>query len=114
MPGRYRKPQAEAGWPHSSVSYLRSLPADSRTGASAGASKATAERKQVVQKNEGNIVKFWSAALAAALHDADVIQVLLRSGVEGVSSTPTQFAAFLHDQRDRWKKVVDETGIRIK
>jgi tripartite-type tricarboxylate transporter receptor subunit TctC len=65
-------------------------------------------------RTPGNIVKFWSAALAAALRDAEVIQVLQRNGVEGVSSTPTEFAAFLHDQRDRWKKVVDETGIRIK
>jgi hypothetical protein len=31
-----------------------------------------------------------------------------------MSSTPTEFAAFLHDRRDRRKKVVDETGIRIK
>jgi tripartite-type tricarboxylate transporter receptor subunit TctC len=59
------------------------------------------------------IVKFWSAALAAALHDAGVIQVFQQNGSQGVGSTPAGFAAFLHDQRDRWKKAVDETGIRI-
>jgi tripartite-type tricarboxylate transporter receptor subunit TctC len=61
-----------------------------------------------------NVVKFWSAALAAALHDAGVVQILQQNGSEGVGSTPAEFAAFLYDQRDRWKKVVDETGIRIK
>ncbi len=61
-----------------------------------------------------NIVRFWSAALAAALRDPEVIHVLQGNGSEGAGSTPAEFAAFLRDQRDRWKKVVDETGIRIK
>jgi tripartite-type tricarboxylate transporter receptor subunit TctC len=65
-------------------------------------------------RTPGNIAKFWSAALATALRGADVGQVLERNGVEGVSSTPAEFAAFLHDQHGQWKKVVDETGIRIK
>ena len=65
-------------------------------------------------RTPSNVVKFWSAALAAALHDAGVVQVLQQNGSEGVGSTPAEFAAFLHDQRNRWKKVVDETGIRIK
>ena len=68
----------------------------------------------VPARTPATIVAFWSSALAAALRDPEVSEVLLRSGVEGVSSTPAEFAAFLHDQRDRWKKVVDETGIRIK
>lgn len=59
-------------------------------------------------------VAFWSSSLAAALRDANVGELLRRSGVEAVSSTPAEFAAFLRDQRDRWSEVVDETGIRLK
>ena len=65
-------------------------------------------------RTPGAVVAFWSSALAAALRDANVIEVLARSGVEGVGTTPAEFSAFLLDQRDRWHKLVDETGIRIK
>lgn len=58
------------------------------------------------------ILNFWSRAVAHAVRQPEVIEILARGSSQGVSSTPAEFAAFMRDQHARWKQVVDETGIR--
>jgi len=58
------------------------------------------------------ILNFWSRAVAYAVRQPEVIEILSRGSSQGVSSTPAEFAAFMRDQHARWKQVVDETGIR--
>ena len=51
--------------------------------------------------------------LQAALATPEVKSYLADAGIEALGSTPTEFDAFYRDERDRWARVVKETGARI-
>ncbi|MFM9972387.1 MAG: Bug family tripartite tricarboxylate transporter substrate binding protein [Burkholderiales bacterium] len=52
-----------------------------------------------------------SQAVAEALKQPEMALRLSETGVEAVGSTPTQMAAFLKQERERWSKVIRESGI---
>ncbi|MFM9969793.1 MAG: tripartite tricarboxylate transporter substrate-binding protein, partial [Burkholderiales bacterium] len=52
-----------------------------------------------------------SQSVAEALKQPEMAQRLNETGVEAVGSTPSQMAAFLKQERDRWSKVIRESGI---
>lgn len=52
-----------------------------------------------------------AADLAKALAVAEVKEKLANLGVEAVSSTPEQFAAFIASENQRWGKLIKEAGI---
>ena len=51
--------------------------------------------------------------LQSALATPEVKSYLADAGIEVVGSTPTEFDAFYRNERDRWARVVKETGARI-
>jgi tripartite-type tricarboxylate transporter receptor subunit TctC len=54
-----------------------------------------------------------AAEAAKALQAADVREKFASQGVDPVSSTPEQFAAFMKSELDKWGKVVKASGARI-
>ena len=44
----------------------------------------------------------------------DVKEKLVAAGLDPISSTPSEFAAFIQKESDRWGKVIKETGIRLE
>ncbi len=60
------------------------------------------------------LVRRLHAEAARALHNSDVMDMLARSGVEPVTSTPEEFVQFLRTEIAKWTKVVREANIRIE
>jgi len=58
------------------------------------------------------IVERLHAALEDALASNDVRQHMASAGIEVVGSTPAEFAAFFRAERDRWARVIRETGAK--
>ena len=57
-----------------------------------------------------NITTRLSAAIAEAIKHPDVAKRLLDQRVEAIGSTPSEMAAFLAQDRERWGKVIRATG----
>jgi tripartite-type tricarboxylate transporter receptor subunit TctC len=58
------------------------------------------------------IVERLHAALKEVLASDDVRQHMASAGIEIVGSTPREFSAFYRAERDRWAKVIRETGAK--
>ena len=51
--------------------------------------------------------------VAAALTSTDVRHYMANASIEVVGSTPTEFGAFFRKEKDRWAKIVRETGAKV-
>ena len=60
--------------------------------------------RAIVERLHGEIVK--------ALPQPEVGARLAADGAEAVGSTPQQFAAHIREEREKWTKVIKQTGIR--
>ncbi len=59
------------------------------------------------------IVERLNRELRLALAAAEVKTFFNDAGVEIVGSTPAEFASYFREERDRWSRIVKETGARI-
>jgi tripartite-type tricarboxylate transporter receptor subunit TctC len=59
-----------------------------------------------------DIISRVQEQVARALQSADVKERFFKDGIEGVGSTPAQFAAHIRSERAKWEKVVDSAGIK--
>jgi tripartite-type tricarboxylate transporter receptor subunit TctC len=59
------------------------------------------------------IVKRLNEAVLAALATGEVKSYMEAASIEAVGSTPDEFARFFRDERDRWGKIVRDTGAKI-
>lgn len=55
-----------------------------------------------------------SAEVSKAMHSAEMEKRLAGEGSNAVGSTPAQFAAHLRREREQWRKVIAQAGIRAK
>jgi tripartite-type tricarboxylate transporter receptor subunit TctC len=55
-----------------------------------------------------------SANVAKAMHSAEMQKRLAGEGSNAVGSTPAQFTAHLRSEREQWRKVIAQAGIRAK
>ena len=60
------------------------------------------------------IVAAMGRAVAEALRHPDVARTIRELGFEPIGSTPEAFAAMLRQDAPVWRRVVDETGIRVR
>ena len=60
------------------------------------------------------IVERLHADIVRALQQPDVIARLAADGTEGVGSTPQQFLVHMKAEREKWVKVIKETGITVQ
>ena len=51
--------------------------------------------------------------IVKALQQPEVVSRLATDGSEAVGSSPQQFAAYMKSERDRWVKVIKQTGITV-
>ena len=59
------------------------------------------------------IVERLNRELKAALATSEVKAYMTDAGIETVGSTPAEFDAYFREERDRWARVVKETGARV-
>jgi tripartite-type tricarboxylate transporter receptor subunit TctC len=59
-----------------------------------------------------DIVSRIQEQIARALQAPDIKERFFKDGIEGVGSTPDQFAAHIRSERAKWEKVVDSAGIK--
>ncbi len=59
------------------------------------------------------IVDKLQAELKATLATPEVTGYMSEAGIESVGSAPAEMDAFFRDERDRWARVVKETGAKI-
>ena len=59
-----------------------------------------------------DIVNRIQAEVARALQAPDMKERFLKDGIEGIGSTPEQFAAHIRAERAKWEKVVEAAGIK--
>jgi tripartite-type tricarboxylate transporter receptor subunit TctC len=59
------------------------------------------------------IVERLNRELKAALGAPEVRSYFNEAGIEPVGSSPAEMDAYFRDERDRWARVVRETGARI-
>jgi tripartite-type tricarboxylate transporter receptor subunit TctC len=52
--------------------------------------------------------------VVASLATADVRDYMAAASIEAVGSTPAEFTAFFRAERDRWAKIIRETGARVE
>jgi tripartite-type tricarboxylate transporter receptor subunit TctC len=55
-----------------------------------------------------------NADLIRALDSAEVKEIVARQGGELMASTPQQMAAQIHSDREKWGKVVRDSGAKIE
>ncbi len=60
------------------------------------------------------VVAAMGRAVAEALRHPDVARTIRELGFEPIGSTPEAFAAMLRQDAPVWRRVVDETGIRVR
>ena len=60
------------------------------------------------------IVQRLNAELKKALSTVEVREFMARTGIEPVGSTPAEMDAYFREERDRWSKVVKETGAKVE
>jgi tripartite-type tricarboxylate transporter receptor subunit TctC len=58
------------------------------------------------------IVNYLNAEIIKAMNAPDVKQQLTALGADVVTSTPQEFAAYIHAERVKWANVVKEAGIK--
>jgi tripartite-type tricarboxylate transporter receptor subunit TctC len=59
------------------------------------------------------IVELLQREAKAALATPEVAGYMNEAGIESVGGTPEQMEAFLREERDRWARIVKETGAKI-
>ena len=59
------------------------------------------------------IVERLNRELAAALASDEVKSYMSRASIEPVGSTPAEFGAYFREERERWAKIIRETGARV-
>jgi tripartite-type tricarboxylate transporter receptor subunit TctC len=59
-----------------------------------------------------DIVNRVQAEVARAIQAPDMKERFLKDGIEGIGSTPEEFAAHIRTERAKWEKVVDKAGIK--
>jgi tripartite-type tricarboxylate transporter receptor subunit TctC len=59
------------------------------------------------------IVELLQREAKAALATPEVAGYMNDAGIEGVGSSPAEMEAFFREERDRWAKIVKETGAKI-
>jgi tripartite-type tricarboxylate transporter receptor subunit TctC len=57
------------------------------------------------------IIDKLAAAAAKAVRDPGVKETLAKQGFEPLVMTPAEFDAFYRADRDKWAKVIKETGM---
>ncbi|HTP83141.1 MAG TPA: tripartite tricarboxylate transporter substrate binding protein [Alphaproteobacteria bacterium] len=60
------------------------------------------------------IVDKIAKAIATYVHKPDVVERLKAIGVEPVGDTPQEMAKFVHEETDRWAKVIKAEGIQLE
>ncbi|MDQ2780034.1 MAG: tripartite tricarboxylate transporter substrate binding protein [Pseudomonadota bacterium] len=60
------------------------------------------------------IVQRLNAELKIALNTPEVRGFMARTGIEAVGSTPAEMDAYFREERDRWSKVVKDTGAKVE
>lgn len=60
------------------------------------------------------IVQRLNAELKIALKTPEVRDFMARTGIEAVGSTPAEMDAYFREERDRWSKVVKDTGAKVE
>ena len=51
--------------------------------------------------------------LVAALAAPQVKEYMERASIEPVGSTPAEFGAYFREEKERWEKIIKETGARV-
>jgi tripartite-type tricarboxylate transporter receptor subunit TctC len=60
------------------------------------------------------IVEHLSSETAKAMHSAEIAKRLAGEGSQPVGGTPSQFTAHIRAEREQWRKVIAQAGIRAK
>ena len=60
-----------------------------------------------------DIVQKFNTALNAALKTPDVQTRFRQLNIESRPNTPAEFASFVHEQMDKWAKIVKEANIHL-
>jgi tripartite-type tricarboxylate transporter receptor subunit TctC len=60
-----------------------------------------------------SIVDRLQREVAAALATSEVQNYMAGASIEAVGSTAAEFAAFYQSERDRWAKIIRETGAKV-
>jgi tripartite-type tricarboxylate transporter receptor subunit TctC len=60
------------------------------------------------------IVDKISSAVAEAIHEPDVVKRFVDISANAVGDTPAQMAVFLRQERERWGKVIRESGAKAE
>lgn len=59
------------------------------------------------------LIERLNAELKIALATPEVRSYFAEAGIEGVGSTPAEMEAYLREERERWARVIKETGAKI-
>jgi hypothetical protein len=54
-----------------------------------------------------------SSVMEATLATPEVVTYMNEAGIESVGSTPAEMDAYFREERDRWARIVKETGAKI-
>jgi tripartite-type tricarboxylate transporter receptor subunit TctC len=60
------------------------------------------------------IIERLNAEMAAALAAPDVRERVLAAGVEPLTDTPQEFAAFIHAENRKWARVIKSAKIKVE
>jgi tripartite-type tricarboxylate transporter receptor subunit TctC len=58
------------------------------------------------------IIRYLSEELGKVVQRSDITTRLAVDGTEAITGTPEQFAKHVKKEYDRWKRIIDEGGIR--
>jgi tripartite-type tricarboxylate transporter receptor subunit TctC len=67
----------------------------------------------VPEKTPPAVIEYLSAVTNKVLAQRDVVDTLLKRGVEVDGSTPAEFGALIREDALRWEKLVKEAGIKF-
>ncbi len=60
------------------------------------------------------VVNKLVASVAEVMKNPDVVRRMQQLGVAGIGNSPAEFATFMRQERERWGKVIRETGMKAE
>ena len=93
---------------------MSSAPAEKRMKPSGTASPPQRPRRSAVERTPPKLVAFLNEKLRAAMSAPDQMKRFQDRGLDVITNTPEEYAAYLRNELQKWGKLIKERNIKAE